>query len=125
MRSDIQGQSHTFSYELLFHARDRDRRMRPFFAAGAGAKGYVIAGPAPFPQALPGIARLVTEDEWKPVVSLGGGVKYRLWNNVVVRGDFRDYLTTFPRRQILPAPNGTARGIFQQFTPLFGVSYAF
>jgi hypothetical protein len=125
IKSDIQGQSHTFTYELLFHPKGRERRMRPFFAAGAGAKGYVIAGPAPFPQALPGIARLTTQDEWKPVVSLGGGVKFRLYKNLVIRGDFRDYLTTFPRQQILPAPNGTARGIFQQFTPLFGVSYAF
>ena len=60
-----------------------------------------------------------------PVISLGGGVKLRLYKNIILRGDFRDYLTTFPRRQIVPAANGTARGIFQQFTPLFGVSYTF
>jgi hypothetical protein len=25
----------------------------------------------------------------------------------------------------MPAPHNTARGIFEQFTPLFGVSYTF
>jgi len=125
VKTDMQGQSHTFTYDLLFHLNDREHRLRPFFAAGGGAKGYVVAGPAPFPQPLPNIATLRTVDEWKPVISLGGGVKFRLYRNIVLRADFRDYLTTFPRRQIVPAANGTARGIFQQFTPLFGVGYTF
>lgn len=85
----------------------------------------MVAGPAPFPQPLPNSASLVTVDEWKPVISLGGGVKFRVYKNIVLRVDFRDYLTTFPRRQIVPVANGTARGVFQQFTPLFGMSYTF
>src|SRR5262249_29165596 len=105
VKADIQGQSHTFTYELLFHFRQRERRIRPYLAAGVGAKVYVIAGPAPFPQPLAAIAQLVTEDEWKPVASLGGGIKFQLHRNIVIRGDFRDYLTTFPKRQIAPAPN--------------------
>ena len=125
VKADMQGQSHTLTYDLLFHLKDREHRMRPFFAAGGGAKGYVVAGPAPFPQPIPNIASLVTVDEWKPVISLGGGVRFRLYKNIILRGDFRDYLTTFPRRQIVPAANGTARGIFQHFTPFFGVSYTF
>jgi hypothetical protein len=48
-----------------------------------------------------------------------------LTDHFLVRADFRDYLTQFPKRQISPAANGTARGIFQQFTPMAGVSYVF
>ncbi len=103
---------------------DAQAGIRNRFAAGAGVKGYVVAGPAPFPQPLPNIASIAV-DEWKPAASLGGGVKFRLSTNVVLRGDFLDYLTAFPKLQILPAPHGTARGIFEQFTPLFGVSYTF
>lgn len=125
VKSDMQGQSHTFTYEILLHLKDRSQRLRPFVAAGLGAKDYVVAGPAPSPQPLPGIGSLETEDQWKLVVGVGGGVKYRLGAHVILRGDFRDYLTAFPRRQIAPAANNTARGIFQQFTPLFGVSYCF
>ena len=63
VKSDMQGQSHTFTYDLLFHLNDREHRLRPFFAAGGGAKGYVVAGPAPFPQPIPNIASLVTSTE--------------------------------------------------------------
>jgi opacity protein-like surface antigen len=122
---DIQGQSHTFTYETLFHARPRNSRVRPFAAAGVGGKYYDISGPAPNPQPIPSIATLNAISEWKLAASFGGGVKIRLQKHILVRGDFRDYLTTFPKRQLAPATNGTARGIFQQFTPFFGVSYVF
>lgn len=122
---DIQGQSHTLTYELLFHFKPRDSKLRPFIAAGGGVKDYAIVGPAPNPQPVPAIATLNSVDEWKFVVSLGAGVKYRLGPHVLVRADFRDFMTQFPKRQLAPAASGTARGIFQQFTPMFGVSYLF
>jgi hypothetical protein len=122
---DIQGQSHTLVYDVLFHFKPLEHRFRPFIAVGAGAKDYVIVGPAPFPQPLPSIATLNTANEWRFVASLGGGVKYRWRYHVILRADFRDFLTPFPKRQIAPAANGTARGIFQQFTPMFGIGYEF
>jgi opacity protein-like surface antigen len=125
VKTDIQGQSHALTYDLLFHFEPSERRLRFFVAAGAGAKGYIIAGPVPSPQPLANLASLTTHDEWNFVVDLGGGVKYRLASNVILRLDFRDYLTAFPKLQIVPATNNTARGIFQQFTPMFGVSYVF
>ena len=111
--------------DLLFHFKTREHRWRPFVAGGAGAKDYVIAGPEPFPQPMPQIASLIANDVWKVVFSMGGGVKFALRPHVLLRAEFRDYLTTFPRQQIAPAPHNTARGIFEQFTPLFGVSYTF
>ena len=125
VKSDIQGQSHALTLELLFHFRPRDHRLRPFVAGGAGAKGYVIAGPEPFPPPVPQIAILTTNDVWKVAFSVGGGVKFLLRPHMLLRAEFRDYLTTFPRQQIVPAPHNTARGIFEQFTPMFGVSYTF
>ena len=125
VKTDIQGQSHAFTFSMLFHLTDRDHRLRPFAEGGVGGKDYVIAGPPPTPQPVPQIATLSTADVWKPVFVVGGGVKFRLAKHVLVRGEFRDYITTFPKRQIVPAANNTARGIFQQFTPLFTLSYAF
>ena len=61
-KTDIQGNSNTFTYDALFYFRPKHRRLRPFVAAGAGAKDYVIAGPAPVPQPVPTIATLATED---------------------------------------------------------------
>jgi opacity protein-like surface antigen len=125
VKTDIQGQSHALTVEALFHFKSRSHRLRPFVAGGAGAKDYVVAGPAPFPQPIPQIASLTTNDVWKVVFSVGGGLTYLLRPHLLLRAEFRDYLTTFPRQQIVPAPHNTARGIFEQFTPLFGVSYVF
>jgi opacity protein-like surface antigen len=123
VKTDIQGQSQTLTLDLVVHLKKPDRRLRPFVGGGVGAKAYVIAGPAPFPQPAPQIATLSTNDVWKVVFDLGGGTQYLIHRHMLLRGEFRDYLTTFPRQQIVPAPHNTARGIFQQFTPLFGVSY--
>lgn len=125
VRTDIQGQSHAVTYDWLFQFRKRDRRFRPYLAGGLGAKGYVIAGPAPYPQPIPNIATLNTIDQWKFAATVGGGVKYKFQEHFLLRVDFLDYITTFPRSQIMPAPHNTARGIFEQFTPLFGISYLF
>ena len=122
---DIQGQSQALTLDLLFHFKPRQHRFRPYVLGGAGAKGYVIAGPAPFPQPVSAIATLTTNDIWKLAFNVGGGVSYRLRRNLLLRLEFRDYITTFPRQQIVPGPHNTARGLFEQFTPLFGVSYCF
>jgi opacity protein-like surface antigen len=123
--TDIQGQSDALTCSLLFHFKKRESRWRPFLAGGTGAKEYVIAGPAPFPQPIPQIASLTANDVWKVAFSAGGGVKFRLIPHMLLRAEFRDYITTFPRQQIVPAPHNTARGIFEQFTPLCGLSYTF
>ena len=123
VNTDIQGQSHAVTSELLFHFKTREHRLRPFFSGGVGAKDYVIAGPEPFPQPIPQIANLTANDVWKVVFTVGGGIKLRLRPHLLLRAEFLDYLTTFPRQQIVPAPHNTARGIFEQFTPLLGLSY--
>lgn len=125
VKADIQGNSDALTCGLLFHFKPRQHRWRPFVAGATGAKEYVIAGPAPFPQPIPQIASLTTNDVWKVVFSVGGGLKFKVFPHMEIRAEFRDYLTTFPRQEIVPAPHNTARGIFEQFTPLFGVSYRF
>src|SRR5437588_10108922 len=53
VKTDIQGESHALTYELLFHFKDREHRLRPFILGGAGARVYLISGPEPFPQPIP------------------------------------------------------------------------
>ncbi|HUA60620.1 MAG TPA: outer membrane beta-barrel protein [Verrucomicrobiae bacterium] len=124
-RTDIQGNSEAVTYSFLFHFKKQDHRWRPFLEGGMGAKGYIIAGPAPNPQPIPQIATLTANDVWKVVFVPGAGIQLRVIKHMDMRVEFRDYLTTFPRSQIMPAAGNTARGIFQQFTPLFGIAYTF
>lgn len=125
LRANIQGQSHAFHYDALFQFRGRGARVRPYFAAGAGAKQYVVTGPENPSQPLGRIALLTAAEEWKPLLSAGAGVRVRLTEHVALRLDFRDYATPFPKKVIAPAPGATARGLFQQFTPMAGFSYGF
>ncbi len=125
VKSDIQGQSDALTMEMQFYFKPRSHRWRPFVAGGIGGKDYVIAGPEPFPQPIPQVASLTANDVWKFAFTAGGGVTYLLRRHLLLRAEFRDYITTFPRQQIVPAPHNTARGIFEQFTPLFGLSYTF
>jgi len=122
---DIQGQSHTLVYDALFQIKRRSSKIRPFIVAGVGGKYYATVGPPPVPQPIPAIAILTNVSQWKAVGSFGGGVKYHIGEHILLRGDFRDYVTGFPKSQLRPAPNATARGIFQQFTLMFGISAVF
>jgi len=124
-KANIQGQSHAFHYDVLVHLTAAPRRIRPYVAAGIGAKLFVVSGPENPAQPLREIARLVSRDEFKPLVTGGAGLKIRLSRRVLARIDFRDYITPFPKKLIAPAPYGTARGIFHQFTPMAGLSYVF
>jgi len=122
VKANVQGQSHAFNYDLLFHTRARGARLRPFFAAGIGAKLFRVTGPENPNQALSDIARLRANDEFRPLVTAGGGVKLRMAHNLLLRLEFLDYIAPFPKKVIQPAPLGTARGILHQFTPMIGLS---
>ncbi len=122
---NVQGQSHAFHYDVLFHVHPRQQKIRPYVALGAGAKLYVVSGPAPVSPPFGNVATLTSRDEAKPVVSVGAGVKIRWKEHIDICVDFRDYITTFPKKLITPAANATGRGIFHQFTPLAGLSYVF
>ena len=81
--------------------------------------------PHPFPQPVSQIANLVRVNQWQYVVDVGVGFKYRLHNHVMLRGDFRDYITPFPKKLFAPVGNAADKGLFQQFTPTLGLGYWF
>jgi hypothetical protein len=121
----MHAQSHSFSYDVLWHLKPKASRLRPFAAGGVGAKYYESTGEPPNPQPLPKIAGLTARSDWKPLFNFGIGVKYRVTEHIVVRGDFRDYLSLFPAKLFSPAGTGTTPGVLHQFTPMFGIGYGF
>lgn len=125
VKENLQGQSHTFVYDVLFHFLPRDASLRPYLATGVGAKLFVVSGPPNPSQPLSGIGGLTTNDQIRLAVSLGGGVKWRLCRHVLARLDFRDYVSPFPKRQLVPAAFGTGHGILHQYTPMAALSYSF
>ena len=125
VKGAMAGRSHTFVYDGLVQLRGRQHRIRPYFAIGAGVKGYVTPGPAPSPEPLPKVAALLAKSQWTLVGSVGAGIKVKVQEHIVLRFDIRDYVTEFPKRQIAPAAGATVSGLLQQITPMGGVSLVF
>jgi hypothetical protein len=125
VKGTMAGRSHTFVYDALVQVRGRERRIRPYLAIGVGAKGYVTPGPAPSPEPLPKVAALLGKSQWTLVGSVGGGIKVKVHEHILLRFDLRDYVTPFPKQQIAPATGATLSGLLQQITPMGGVSFVF
>jgi len=125
VRGNENGGSDAFDYSVLFHLKPREAKLRPFFDIGAGAKYYRVNGPEPQTQPLPDIVTLTNQSQWRFLTTVGIGVKYRWKEHVLLRGDFRDYITPFPKNIFAQARGGTDRGLFEQFTPSVGISYWF
>jgi len=124
-KANLEGQSHSVTYELLFHVKDREQGLRPYVALGGGIKYFRTTGPEPVPQPFPDIVTLTNANELRWLVSVGGGLKYRVSRRVILRADFRDYINPFPHKLFVPVPGGTGRGLLHQFTPMLGVGYSF
>ena len=67
------------------------------------------------------IAYLTKTQELKPMASVGAGVKYKLSPRVILRTEFRDYITPFPQTLIAPAPGAKIGSILHTFVPMVGI----
>ena len=122
---NVQGKSNAIHYDVLVHLSSRGAKVRPYFSAGVGVKRYTVTGPANPDQPFLPMAQLTATSENKFLFVAGGGVSVKLRPGLALLFDFRDYVTTFPKQIIRPAPLATARGLFNQFTPACGIAVTF
>jgi len=118
------GRSHAIHYDLLIHGSPTGSKVRPYIAVGGGVKGYYGTGREQALQPLVQFAALTHTREWKGLATFGGGVKLQAGSHIVVRVDFRDYLTPFPKEVIAPARGGKISGWLHNFVPMVGISYS-
>jgi hypothetical protein len=124
VRDGTSGHTNLITYDLLIHIRPGEHRLRPFLAAGAGIKVFsgqnFVAGPAP------GVAHLADDTQVEPVISGGGGLKYRITRHFQARVDFRAYFSPLPH-DVFRAPEMTSRfhGWLYGLVPTAGLSYVF
>jgi hypothetical protein len=119
------GHAHVLAYNLLFHTRPRNARVRPYLALGGGMKLFDGTGTeAPY-QPLMQYAYLTQTRELKPVLLFGGGVKVHIRPRIFLRFDLRDQTSTFPTKVITPAPGMAINGWLHDFVPTAGVDWAF
>jgi len=119
------GETHVFHYDVLVHTSGRKARVRPFLAGGVGFKVYRGTGVERAYQPASKFALLSKTRELKPLVSAGGGVKVALTGSLLLRLEFRDYMTPFPTEVVAPAPGASIKGWLHDFVPTVGISYKF
>ena len=121
----FRGDSHAAHYDLLFHLRPRESKVRPFFAIGGGLKVYRGTDVESSRQTLSNLAVLTHTQEVKPLLSVGAGVRKKLGRAAALRLDFRDYITPFPKQVIAPGPGARIGGWVHDFVGLVGLSVLF
>ncbi len=120
--TDFGGDTHAIHYDFLIHPYKSEAKIQPFAAAGAGVKVFRGAGKESAYQPLSQFAYLTKTTEWKPLVSVGGGIRATLSPKMSVRVDFRDYMTPFPKNVIAPGRGATIKGWLHDFVPMVGIS---
>jgi hypothetical protein len=118
------GYSHSVHYDALVYVTGQESRVKPFIAFGGGIR-YFEGTARGTELGVDRLAILARASELKPMASVGGGLKCRLAGHVSLRIDFRDYITPFPRKLVVPAAGGSLRGWLHDVTPMVGISAVF
>ena len=121
----FKGLSHTMHYDILVHSRPARARLRPFVAAGGGFRVFRGVGAESPYQPLSSFALLTKTQQWMPMVTFGGGIKYSISRRVLLRAEVRDYFTSFPTKVIAPAPGAHLSGWLHDIVPLAGITFVF
>lgn len=121
--ADFGAQTHAVHYDLVIQPRSTEGKIRPFAAVGGGVKVYRGTGTEQLYQPLQDIALLTKVYQVEPLVSVGGGLKFRFTDRIAFRLEVHDYLTPFPKNVIAPARNAKVGGWLQDIVPMFGVSF--
>jgi hypothetical protein len=124
-RATFAGQSHAIHYDLHFHFTDISAKVRPFVLAGGGVKLFQGTGEERAFQPLSQIAVLTKTTELAGLVTFGVGVKMKVSDRVMLRIEFRDNLTRFPKKVIAPNRGSGGSGWVNNFAPTAGVSLLF
>jgi hypothetical protein len=91
---------------------------------GGGMKLYEGTGKDIAVQPLGRIAVLTRTTQWKPLISFGGGVKFRVGDRAAVRVEVRTNMTEVPTEVITPI-NGKISGWLLNFAPMVSLGWTF
>ncbi len=118
-------QTNAIHYDMVLRFASHEARVSPFIVAGAGIKGYTGTGKEEVFQPLSNIALLTKTTQFKPLISVGGGIKFQVASNVQFRVEVHDFLTPFPNQVIVPALGSKIGGWLSDFTATAGLSFSF
>ena len=124
-KAAFNSEAYAMHYDFQWYPIQSESRIRPYVTAGAGIKYYRGIGNEVEFQPLSQFALLSKTNQLKPMLSVGGGVKFRVTDRFGVRVEVHDYLTTFPDNMVVPNAGSKISGWMQSIVPMVGVSYLF
>jgi hypothetical protein len=118
-------QTNAIHYDAVLRFASHEARVSPFIAAGVGIKDYSGTGKEQVFQQFSNIALLTKTSQFKPLISVGGGIKFQLASNIQFRVEVHDFLTPFPDKVIAPALGSKVGGWLSDFAATAGLSFSF
>lgn len=112
-------------YDIHVNFAPLGSKIRPYVLVGAGVKYFQGNGTERALQPNSNVAAFSNTSEIQPLLSFGAGVKVRLSHSFNLRLEFRDNMTPFPGKVVLPVSGKGPGGLIHDFTPLIGISYMF
>ena len=122
--ASFSGDAHAIDYELVVHTSRRAKRVQYFAALGGGMKIFRGTGQEQAYQPLSQFGYFTKTQAVKPMAVAGGGIRFLLSPHVILRTEFRDYLTPFPTAIIAPAPGAKFGSLLHDLVPMVEISYA-
>ncbi len=119
------GNSHAIYYDVLIRSSRRESRGQLYVAVGGGMKIFRGTGKEAAFQPLSQFAYLTKTQTVKPMLSVGGGAKFKVSPHMNLRVEVRDFLTPFPKDVITPAPGAKIGSLLHNIVPMVGISYEY
>jgi hypothetical protein len=119
------GAAHAIHYDIVYHTSRKESNVQFFAALGGGAKLFRGTGAEEAYQPLSQFGYFTKTQAIKPMISVGGGVTYRLSNRLFLRAEIRDFITPFPTAVLTPAPRVKFGSVLQDLVPMVGLSYVY
>ena len=118
-------EAYAMHYDFQWHVTPSSSKIRPFVAAGAGVRYYRGIGNEVEFQPLSQFALLSKTTQLKPMLSVGGGVKFSATPKIGLRVEVHDYITPFPKDLVAPNTGSSISGWMQGIVAMGGISYLF
>jgi hypothetical protein len=119
------GGAHAIHYDFIYHTNRKESNAQFFAALGGGVKLFRGAGAEQAYQPLSQFGYFTHTQQAKPMLSIGGGMTYRLAPHIYLRAEIRDFITPFPTKVLTPAPGVKYGSILNDLVPMIGIAYMY
>jgi hypothetical protein len=116
------GRTQAIHYDLLFYTGSRKSKTRGYVLVGGGMKQFAGTGQDVAFQPTNSFAVLTRTSEWKPLVTVGAGLRMSLSKRSHLRAEVRGYFTPAPT-EVITQIGGDFSGWYFDIVPMVSLSY--